>query len=637
MPSCQRSRLPGLLLNIIALATSVASLARAQTTTVETAAAAPTPDTVELDKYVISATRTPQDPRVTPSAVTVIDIADLATSQISDLQVALAAQPGLVLVSSGAKGGQTSIFMRGAGTDQVLLFVDGVRMSSSEAVYSNFLGGADVIGIDRIEVLRGPQSTLYGSSAMGGVIAIETVRGCGTPVSTVSATAGSFDTLNFSATSQGGAKNFGYSASLARSRTANDRDFNSYKQTSYSARVEFVPFHDMLLGATVRGQIGRYEEPGTATSNKGEVQAPNHLVTAYVQWQPLGQFRSRLTHGWHQSEYTWTDKTYGPSSDYYYRNTRETLDWQNTWQAFTWLQLVGGLSAEWAHYTNAGNKLTDDQKSAYVSASIQPIAGLAIDVGGRNDKHELEGGATTGRVGVSYYLKPSGTKFRTTYGTGFKTPSMINRFGSPPWYGPSPTVKPEKSKGWDAGVDQELLGGQVTVSATYFHNEFRDLIVSSFDLNSFKYVARNAKTAYTEGGELAVSAKPIRFLKLRAAYTYLTAVDDSNSANLVRLVRRPRHTGDVEVQVLPTSDWVLGLGLHFVGDREDSVYDPSTFSSRQVDVENYAVARAFVTYAASKDCSLKLRVENALNETYAEAYGYQALSRGVFGSIDMKF
>ncbi len=638
MPSFQRSRLSGLLLNVFALATTFVSLARAQTPTIETASAVPTHETVQrLENYVVSASRTPQDPRNVPSAVTFVQLADLAASQVQDLRTALAAQPGVVVVSTGAKGSQTSIYMRGAASDQVMLFVDGIRMNTTEAGYANFLGGADMVGIDRLEVLRGPQSTLYGSSAMGGVITLNTTHGCGGPTADVAVTTGSFDTFNVSAAVQGGTNTFGYSASLARTRTDNERADNGFKSTSYSSRLEWVPFKGFLVGGTVRGQQGRYEEPGTNGGSKGVAEVPNHLVTTYVQWEPVADLRSRLTHGWHQTEYTWTDKTYGPSSNYYARNTREVLDWQNSWKKFSWLQLVGGVSAEWAHYTNKGVKLTDDQRAVYASTSFRPVTGLTIDIGGRSDEHERDGGATTGRAGVSYFFKPSGTKFRATYGTGFKVPSMINRFGSAPWYGASPDVKPEKSKGWDAGVDQELLAGKLTASATYFHNDFRDLIVSNYVFTSGKYVAQNVNMAYTEGVEVALAIQPIQFVKLRTSYTYLTAIDDSKSDNPVRLIRRPRHTGDVELQVLPTTSWIFGLGVHFVGSREESVYNPITWSSKQVDVENYAITRAFVSYTTSDRTNLKLRVENALNETYAEAYGYEALSRGVFASIEIKF
>jgi len=625
MPSFRRSRLTGLLFNIIALATSIASLARAQTTTVETASAAPTHDTVQqLDKYVVSATRTPQDPRNTPSAVTVIKLDELSVSQVSDLRTALAAQPGVVVVNTGATGGPSSIFMRGAASDQVLLFVDGVRMNTTEAGYTNFIGGADLVGIDRLEVLRGPQSTLYGSSAMGGVIALDTTHGCGVPTEAVTITTGSFDTFGVSASVQGGAKNFGYSASLARMQTDNDLQKNSYRQTSYSTRLELLATPSFLIGATLRGQLARYEEPGSITNSAGLVEAPNHLATTYAQWSPLATLRSRLTAAWHQTEYKWTDRTWGWSSNYYSRTTRRIVDWQNTWQPLSWVDVVAGADAEWgrfvdwSNYSNTGNVFQDDQKGIYTSAMVRPISGLTLDLGERTDDHNLEGRANTWRTGVSYYLNTTGTKFRATYGTGFKVPKMINRFGFPPYYGPNPTIRPETSKGWDAGLDQAFFAGCFTVSATYFHNDFKDLIAPS----KTKPIYDNLSKAYTEGGEVAFLVQPNQFVKFRAAYTYLTAVDNSNSLNPIRLVRRPRHTGDVELQVLPDDSWVFGVGLHVVGDREDTDY--STYPAKQVDLENYAVARAFVAYKTAENVSLKFRVENALNESF-------------FASIEWKF
>lgn len=631
MPSSQRSRLPGLLLNIIALATTSVSVAHAQTSS-------HTDDPIRLEDVVVSAARAPQDPRYIPSSVSFIKPTDLASSQIVDLRTALAAEPGVIVVASGATGGQTAVFMRGAGTDQVLLFVDGVRMNTTDAGYANFLGGADVVGIDRLEVLRGPQSTLYGSSAMGGVITMDTTHGCGQLSGVTAATLGSFGTFGGNVALQGGTRTFGYSASLSRTLTDNDRPENTYKQTSYSSRLELVALPGFLVGATLRGQTGKYQEAGSALSGgRGEIEAPNHLVTTYAQWSPTAAIRTRLTAAWHQTEYNWTDKTYGPASNYYTRNTRNIVDWQNSWLVAEKVQLVAGANAEWAHFTTGGNMLKDDQRGLYASVSVRPVGGLTLDLGGRTDDHDLEGRANTWRAGSAYYFHQTKTKLRATYGTGFKTPSMINRFGSPPWYGPSPTIKPEESKGWDAGIDQELFSGHLTASATYFHNDFHDLIASVYTFPQGKYIAQNVNKARTEGGEFALTAQPVSTMKFRASYTYLTALNNSNSAKTVRLTRRPRHSGDVELQVLPSSVCTLGAGLHFVGGREDTVFDPVTYASKQVDVENYVTARVFASWQASDKVLLKLRIENALNEKYSDAIGYSALSCGIFSSVEWKF
>lgn len=614
-------------------ALAAASFARAQTANT-TASTTSDHEAVRLDNYVVSASRTPEDPRYTPSAVSVLTAEDLVAAQITDLRTALAAQPGVIIVSTGAHGGQSSIFMRGANADQVLLMVDGVRMNSADAPYSNFLGGADLVGIDRIEILRGPQSTLYGSSAMGGVISLETARGCGATQGTVSATAGSFGTIGGSAAVSGGTRTVGYSASLASDTTDNDRVDNRYKQTSYSTRLEWVPLPSLLIGATVRGQQGKYNEAGPEPlgySSKGIVEAPNHLVTAYAQWRPIDGFRSRLTAGWHQTEYTWTDKTYGVSSDYYYRNTRRILDWQNSWQINNEARVVAGANAEWSHYTVSGTTLEDKQRGLYANLDYRVAEALTLNLGGRTDKHDIDGRANTWRSGASYRIAETNTKLRATFGTGFKAPTMANRFGMPPWYAASPLIKPEKSQGWDAGFDQDIAGGLFTASATYFHNHFNDLINSVYTSSVGKYVATNVKNATTEGVEVALGAQPIKVLKLRASYTYVSALDTSG-VQAFRLTRRPRHTGDFDAQWQIVKAWQIGGGFHFVADRLST--STATLSVRQ---EDYTTARLYTSYAITSQLTVKARIENALNEEYAEVVSYAALPRGYFGSVEWKF
>lgn len=617
------SRLAGWFLVLCAVA-AVNTLSRAQT-----APAVAAGDTVRLENVVVSASRTPHDPNFTPNSLTVVSLPDLRLAQIDNLKTALAQTPGVVVVSTGATGGQTSIFMRGANADQVLFLVDGVRMNTTQAHYLSFLGGADLAGLERIEVLRGPQSTLYGSSAMGGVILMETAAvGAGETSGVATVRAGSFDTLGASVAARGRIGGLGYSASLGHEQTDNRRPDNAYKQSAYSLRFEGSLTPTLALGATLRGQVGDYDEAGSLLfPGTGRVAALNHLATTYAQWHPTAEFRSRLTAGWHQNEYTYTPKPYGSSPIFYSRNTRRILDWQNTWEAAPWATLVAGANAEWSHYITGGAPLQDQLHGAYLSAVLRPVANLAIDGGFRTDDYDIAGRATTGRAGAAYRLVGTGTKFRATYGTGFKAPSMTNRFGSLPFYAPSPAIRPEKSTGWDAGFDQEFFGERLTASATYFQSRFRDMISNVFSSSTGLYQATNLKLARTEGVELALAARPVKSVTLRAAYTYLSALDTS-TAKVTRLPRRPRHTLDLDAQWQTTSAWVVGAGLHSVSDR---------VQSSTVTLENYATVRLYTSYALTPAVAVKFRVENALNENYAEVLGYPALPRAMFGSVDWKF
>jgi vitamin B12 transporter len=397
---------------------------------------------------------------------------------------------------------------------------------------------------------------------------------------------------------------------------------------SYSTRLESEVAPALLVGVTLRGQDGAYDEVGsTVFPSKGRSDNLNHLVTTYTQWTPSAAFTSRVTGGWHQNEYTWTDKTYGPSSNFYSRNTRQIVDWQNTWDAAPWARVVGGLNAERSTYASGGATLSDLLRSVYLSTSLRPTRALTLDGGLRTDDYDLTSRATTWRSGASYRIEATGTKLRATYGTGFKAPTVVNRFGAPPWYGPNPAIGPEKSRGWDAGLDQEIAGEKLIVSATYFQNRFRDLILNAYDFASGKFVAANVKRARSEGVELALTSRPIEPLFLRAAYTYTSALDLS-AAKATRLPRRPRHIADLDARYQLTPAWLLGAGVHSEWDR---------VLSASVRLEDFTTARVYTSYVVNDAVALKFRVENALDESYSEVAGYPALSRSFTAAVEWKF
>ena len=584
----------------------------------QTTADAPLP----LPLYVVSATRTPQELQFTPSSVTVLSLGELGAAQVSDLRTALAEIPGLYVASTGPTGGQSSVFLRGASSHQTLFIVDGVRMNDRAAGYFNFLGGADLAGLDRFEVLRGPQSTLYGSSAMGGVILLDTAHGCGAAAGQVEATGGAFDTVGATVAVTGGAGGLGGSAVLGRLHTANDLPQNGYEQWAWAARLEDQLTPELLLGVTARGQQGDYDEVGSRLyASPGHVAADNYLTTVYADWRRDRDFASRLTVAEHQRGYTYR-AAWGTSE---LRNRRDIVDWQNTWADFEGAEVVLGGNLERARYSIDGVRTTDHSAAGFLSSTAHPAKTVTVDAGLRYDEFKSVGGAATWRTGVSWVPAP-GTKLRATYGTGFTAPGSDDRYGVPQWgqLG-NASLRPEKSRGWDVGVDQTLAGGAVALSATYFNNRFRDLFEYAItDYTTYTGQIVNRARATTSGAELAAGATFVRFVHARLAYTYLEARDDTDG---VRLIRRPRHVADAEIRVQPAPPWTVGVGLHGVADRVES-------GGR---IEDYTTVRLFASYAVVKNLVLKARVENALDERYEEVLGYAALPRGAYGSVEWKF
>jgi len=578
------------------------------------------------DQYVVSASRTPQDPAYTPSNVTSLSLPSLDNAQVPDLRTALSETPGVIVANSGAVGSQSSVFLRGANSDLTLFVVDGVRLNTENISYANFFGGADLAGLDRVEVLLGPQSTLYGSSAMGGVILLETAHGTGSPSGILSMFAGAFGSYGAEVSVEGGAGMVGYSAAVSHEQTDNDRPYNRYRNWNYSTRLEdaFTPW--LLAGATLRGQVGNYEEPGPVpeTPPLGDISTKTDLATVYVEAHQGDQFHSRVTAAWYQDEYTYNDGT--PYDFYYARNTREILDWQNTWEATKWVELVAGINAESSYYDSDG--ITADHSLAeYFSSTVHPVSEVELTAGLRHDHFDTAGDSTTWRTGVAY-IPAKGTKLRATYGTGFNAPTPSDVYGEAPYILPNPSIQPEKSRGWDAGVDQTLFDGSLTLSGTYFDNRFSNLIEYEVE-NPVTYAGEeiNIDKASTSGVEIEANAKLGTATTARLGYTYLQALDDVTDT---RLIRRPRHTFDSGLETQITNQWLFGVGVHLVADRVDEINVPAQFGG-------YTTLRLYTQYKLRPNLLFKFRVENALDRTYQEVAGYPALPRGIYGGIEWRF
>lgn len=592
-------------------------------------------ETEILPTYVSTATRTPAALTTLGTYVDQLSSAELARMQLTGLHASLAAIPGAPSFRSGATGGTTSLFLRGANSNQTLFLVDGIRFNDPNTDYAVSLGGMCISGCDNLEVSHGPQSTLYGGEAVGGVVALQAQRGRGPASQAVSVEAGSFGTIQGALRAQGGEGNTAYNVSVLGGHTDNGRPNNEFDSATYAVRIDRVVGRQIAVGATYRGFIGRYGSPGdwfTNDLNNTEKES-NQLATVFAEFTPTATFTSKVILGGQDRRYEAISPNASGTtvSTTLVKNRRGVLDWQNTLQAGAQHRVTAGLTAEANHTRNTGFGNIDKSQQLlafFVQDEWTPVEHVYVTAGLRSDDFDTFGRATTGRVTTAWLSSDSHWKIRATYGTGFRAPGFLDLYGQSSFYVGNPNLRAEKARGWDGGVDYFFADKKGVLSATWFDTRFSNLIVFNFAV--FPGTTANVERARTRGLELAGKFSLAGLAEVRIAYTYL---DADNLTQGRRLLRRPRNSGSVDLWREFGGAFSAGAGLAFVDNRLD--VNAATFAT--IRGEDYTVVRVYGAWDATPRLTVKARLENLLNEKYEEVNGYPQLGFGAFAGVEWKF
>jgi vitamin B12 transporter len=600
--------------------------------TVSLAVAQTTPNVTRMDRVVVTATRTPTSVAELGTAMSTISGADLRRRQVNTLSGALNTVPGVPNFASGAQGATTSVFMRGANSNQTLFLVDGIRLNDSNSDYFNFLGGTCVSSCDSLEVSHGPQSTLYGGEAMGGVIALASRPGEGEPSGRVFMEAGSFGTVQGTLDAQGQSGATSYSFSVSGGTTDNERDHNAFNSVTVVGRLDQRVSETLNLGATVRGFYGDYESPGDRFTNDPDniEEETNWLATAFAEFAPADDLSGRVTLGGQLREFVSTNPGPFGTQITTVENERILLDTQITFSGVERHTLTGGFTAEASSTLNDGfGDIDEDQQlfAVFLQDEVTLSENLWATVGLRYDDYDSFGDTVTGRGSVAWQVLPERLKLRSSFGTSFRSPSFLDLFGESAFYQGNPDLESEEGEGWDIGLDTYFAAGRGEASLTYFDNAYDNLI--QFDFSAFPGTTINIEEARTYGLEAASTWMINDHTELRATYTYLEA---DNETNDTRLLRRPRHSGSLDVWH-DFGEFDLGVGLGFVADRLD--VNAQTFLTFQA--EDYAVARVYGSWQVNSTLRLRARIENALDTAYEQVHGFPQPGIGAFAGVEWSF
>jgi len=617
-----------------------------------------------LDEMVVTATRDEVPVEQVGSSITVITAKQIEQQQKQTVADALRMVPGLDVVRSGGSGQSSSIFMRGADSRHTLVLIDGVELNDPSTTGGEYnFGFLTTDNIERIEVLRGPQSTLYGSQAMGGVINIITKRGSGRLTGFASAEGGSFYTAKESGGISGSTDLFNYSLTLSRldssgisaaaSRQGNSEE-DGYQNSSVAGRLGITPTQNSDIDLSLR-----YTKSRNGADNGGGAGAddPNRVMrTDELQFRAQGTL-ALFNDLWEQKlGVSLNDLTRSDDND---RDAAHPLDFQRSeyhgqtvkfdWQHILRLHktntlIVGAETKEenakstyysegvWGPYTNTWDEQFARTTGVYLQDQLNLWDSWFSTAGVRVDDHSQFGTEATYRFTTAYLIKQTDTKLKGSYGTGFKAPSLFQLFD--PANG-NADLKPEKSTGWDVGVEQALLNRQIHLGATYFRNDFEQLIDWELvDPIWFTGTYKNIAKASSEGVELTASYQPFDSLLMRAGYTYTKTRDKETGEELLR---RPKHklTGDINYRFLGAGN--LNLGLVYVGSRDDLTFDPITYAQQTVTLKDYLVVNLAASYDVTKNLQLFGRIDNLLDRHYEEVLGYGTPGIGAYGGVKVSF
>ena len=267
----------------------------------------------------------------------------------------------------------------------------------------------------------------------------------------------------------------------------------------------------------------------------------------------------------------------------------------------------------------------------------QPLERLDVSASVRHDDNSDFENTTTYRLTASYLLANDTTRLHTSWGTGRKSPTFIERFGyfSGQFLG-NPDLKPEQTRGFDVGIAQALLTGLLTVDLTYFDERLKDEIDGFlFDSASGLFTAANLDgESRRQGAELELDARLGEALRARLSYTYLDTRQPDPTGGSSREIRRPRHSAALNLnQAVLRGRGNLNLNLTYTGDQTDQYFPPPSFSTRTLTLDDYLLLDLTASYALSERLTLYARVNNLLNESYTDVIGYQAPGRGVYAGV----
>jgi vitamin B12 transporter len=582
-------------------------------------------ENLKFGELVVTATGLSSQKSETGQSISVITAADIANVQGADPIRVIERLPGVSLARSGGLGSQTALFVRGASSEQLLVMIDGIRMTDTASPSGGFdLGTLLNGGVGRIELLRGSNSLAWGSEAIGGVLAVTSDERDGLRAAIEY---GAHDTLDaqvqggLSGDSYGLALNGGYTRSDGISAYALGTEADAYRQWHVGGRGHFDLTDSLKVVAAGRYADSKIDFDGFPPPFYAFADTPEYQTTKQGSGRVGLEYAGngfQLSSGVAMSDTrrAYFDPTYGSAPNFDTVGRSVHADLKGRADLADGVTLDFGADADWSRFSTT----FDPQQTARIlgaHALLGYHAGrLNLTAGGRIDDHDRFGSHRTFGANGSFELA-EGLRLRASWGQGFKAPTLSQLYG----FGANPALKPEESDAYDAGLDYTTANGALKLGATLFRRDSTNLI--DYARGYF-----NIGRTRAQGFELEGQAKVTERFTVRTAFTYL---DTTNRITGRQLARRPSQALSASFDWrTPLNDLALGADFRLVGDRFDN-------AGNSVPLDGYALVTLRASMPVGEHLELFARVENVTDESYQTVAGYGSYGRSAYGGVRVKW
>jgi vitamin B12 transporter len=612
-------------------------------------------------EIVVTASRIATPTKEIATSVTVITKQELEQTKKTTIIEALQEVLGISILQSGPVGSSASVMFRGANSEHTLVMIDGVEVNDPITPARTYdFSHLRVEGIERVEILRGPQSTLYGSDAMAGVINIITQKGQEKPRFHLSSLGGSYSTFSGSAGLTGSMERFHYSFwsssitsqgfSAANAALEGNTEADGYNNLSLSARMDYDISDNIDLNFSAR-----FIDTKSDIDNYGSAfgDDPNNIQTynsLYLKGHIRGLF---LKNKWEQemtlSHIASNRETDNPADEQHpfdadrshYKSRLYKLDWQNNLFLHKSNTLTFGAEYQqehgessfhsesiWGPSTSLFPLKKANNTGIYIQDQMRLEGVFFLTSGIRLDSHSQSGHSITYRIAPAFFIQHTNTKLKATYGTGFKSPSLYQLYAPGNVWGPigNENLKPEETTSWDMGIEQDFWAGKIRLGGTYFSSRFENLMEYDYTQG---YI--NIAKASSKGVEFVLEFAPAENLALSASYSHIVAKDQNTGE---ALLRRPKDkfTANLNFRFLAKGRFVLSL-TH-LGARDDQEW--IDWISTRVQMDPFTLLNAVISWDILPNIQLYLRMDNILDQQYELIKGYGTPGLSAYGGFKIQ-